>query len=305
MSWGLMDGYFLLHTMYNERPFRIEEASKVLEKPLSATRLDIHRLSKNLALYRLSRGLYTTVDPDKWAGIMVALKRFPGLKPFFEKILPQLDHIDSILLYGSRVRGDSSEESDYDILIVTDGTRLFTEEEGEYLKRQGFEVTDGHITELREDIKNNPVFLVPVLKESWPIFNKKVKRSLLKSFRKENILNDLKDISKDLIKLNHIDDPNDDVKRSMLQLYFSRARHLFLIDTLIRKKEYFKDDWLNQMRKTWSLNNKEITNLFRLYNDIGHNKKPSIRYFNKNIRDKIARGNMEYYNTIIHEIEAR
>jgi len=303
MSWGLVDGYFQLHTTHGESPFTIKEASRALEKSSRATRLELHRLNKNLAISRIDRGRYTTVDPDKWAGLRVSLKRFPGLKPFFEKILPMLPHIDSILLYGSRVRGDSSEESDYDILMVTDGTRLFTEEEGADMKRRGFEVTDGHITELRENIKNNPVFLVPILKESWPIFNKKVKRSLLRSFRNENLLNDLQDISKDLIKLKYVDDPEGDVKRSMLYLHFARSRHLFLIDSLIMEKEYTKGAWLNQMRGIWGLSTQEISNLLKLYKDIEHNEKPRMEYFDKTRRDKISKGNMDYYDSIVRKME--
>jgi predicted nucleotidyltransferase len=304
MSWGLMDGYFKLHTTYGGGPFTIKEASGVLEKPPRATMLDIHRLNKNLALNRIARGRYATVDPDKWAGVMVALKKFPGLRPFFKKILPMLSHIDSILLYGSRVRGDSDEESDYDILIVTDGTRLFTEEEGEELKCQGFEVTDGHITELRENIKNNPVFLVPILKESWPIFNKRAKRSLLRSFRKENLLNDLKDISRNLIELKYIDNPNDDLKRSMLYLYLSRTRHLFLIESLIKNREYSKEEWTNQMRNTWGLSSREVANLLKICKDIEHKKEPNIEFFNKNRLNKVSQGSMNYFNNVVGEMEA-
>lgn len=304
MSWGLFDCYLQLHTTYDGRPFTIKEASGVLVKSQRATRVDVHRLNKNLALNRIGRGLYTTVDPDKWAGIMAALKKMPGLKPFFEKILPMLHRIDSILLYGSRIRGDSTEESDYDILIVTDGTRLFTEEEGKELKIQGFEVTDGHITELRKNIKSNPVYLVPVLKESWPIFNKKVKRSLLKSFRKENILNDLRDIVEDLINLKYVDDPDDDRKRSMLYLYFSRLRHLFLIDSVLHERKFFKKELLNRMRESWNLNDNEIATLHELYRDIEHKKEPDVGYFNKSRMDKMSEGSMNYFNNIFHEMEA-
>ncbi|MEE8400737.1 MAG: nucleotidyltransferase domain-containing protein [Candidatus Hydrothermarchaeaceae archaeon] len=304
MSWGLFDCYLHLHTTCDGRPFTIKEASGVLAKPPGATRVDVHRLSKNLALNRIGRGRYTTVDPDKWAGIMAALKKLPGLKPFFEKILPMLHHIDSILLYGSHIRGDSTKESDYDILIVTDGTRLFTEEEGKELKMKGFEVTDGHITELRKNIKSNPVYLVPLLKESWPIFNKKVKKSLLKSFRKENILNDLRDISEDLINLKYIGDPDDDRKRSMLYLYFSRLRHLFLIDSVLHEKKFFKKELLNRMRESWNLSDNEIAALHKLYRDIEHKKEPDVGYFNKCRMDKMSEGSMNYFNNVFHEMEA-
>lgn len=303
MSWNLMEEYLTLHSEFETTPFKLDDASKVLNKPPGRLRYDMHVLNRNLALNRVERGIYSAVDPDKWAGILTALKKFPGLRPFFQEILPQLPHIDSIMLYGSRVRGDHREDSDYDILIVTDGRLLFSEEDEERLKRQGFQVNEGYETELRQEIREAPVFIVPVLREAWPIFNKRVKRSLLRSYRKENLLKDLSRISDEILQILGADASTPDMRRSILYVSFARGRHLYLMETLLQNRPVSTSDWLERMGGAWQMDRPEIENLHKLYKEIELGRKPSMRYITDKRLQKITEGNARYLSKVVNSFE--
>lgn len=300
MSWGLTEKYFQLYAEYRDSQFTVKEASDTLGKPQRATTLDLHKLSRNMALVRIEKGCYTAVEPDKWAGIMATLQKFPGLRPFFDYIKKDLLHIDSILLYGSRARGDNEIDSDYDIILVTDGSEVLTEEQEEELRKHGFEVTSGHITGLRERIKSNPVFLVPALRESWPIFNGRVKRSLLKSFRRYHMMKDLQDILNDMkgMKYTRIED----LQKSMVYLLFSRARHLFLIDTVMTNREYYKKDFYDSIAKKWNLTLSEVNSIQRAFNAIAHDQDPDLSFFSKSNLEKMVEGNLEYFGHVVEEV---
>jgi len=300
MSWGLTEKYFQLYMEYKDSKFTVKEASETHRKPQRATTLDLHKLAKNLALIRIEKGRYVTVEPDKWAGMMATLQKFPGLRPFFEYIKKDLPHINSILLYGSRARGDSEKDSDYDIILVTDGSEVLTEEQEEELRKQGFEVTSGHITDLRERIKSNPVFLVPALRESWPIFNGKVKRSLLKSFRRYHMMKDLQDILNDMKGMRYT--KIEDLQKSMVYLLFSRARHLFLIDTIMTNREYYKKDFYDALAKKWDLEPSEVKSIQRAFNAIAHDQEPDLSFFSKNNREKMVGGNLEYFGEVVEGV---
>lgn len=302
MSWGLLEEYLMLHGEFETNPFRLDDASRVLNKPSRKLRYDMHVLSRNLALDRVDRGLYATVDPDKWAGITMALKKFPGLKPFFGEIIHLLPHIDSIMLYGSRVRGDHREDSDYDIFIVTDGRFLFTEEEEERLKKQGFQVHEGYETDLRKEIKEHPVFLVPMLKEAWPIFNRRVKRSLLRSYRREYLLKDLKEIGEELLNIAQAEISNRDVKRSIIFMSFARGRHLYLIESLVNNEPFYTHSWLEKMSELWGLKQKHVEELHRLYRGIENEEKPPVRKVMKKTLYKINEGNIKYLKDISNRL---
>lgn len=73
----------------------------------------------------------------------------------FKKLLEKKLHVDQIILFGSRARGDAAPDSDMDILVILDDP---LEEAGEYISECAWEAGFEH-----------GIVIVPVVygKEEW------------------------------------------------------------------------------------------------------------------------------------------
>ncbi len=295
----LSEEYLNLYGEFVSRPFSLEEASRLLGAPARTLRFDVHRMKKNLALEALERGVYRAVEPGKWICLAMAAQRHPGIMPFAKEILPKLPSIESIMLYGSRVRGDNRTDSDYDILIVTDGKPLFSEDEVESLKKRGFEVTVGYESSLRRDVRERPVTIVPILREAWPIFDGRVRGRLLVHYREADLLKDLKELAKSAIENKYVANPNDELKRSLLFLAFSRFRQLYLIELLMDDQVFSIRGWLDRICGIWGLKPLEVQRLYGIYKKIEKGEKPKTGGLTNERLQRMARGNVSYVHDLI------
>ncbi len=296
ISSKLMREYLTMYGEYGTRPFTLKQASGLFGVPPARLRKDVYKLRASYALQGVKHGTYQVTEPEKWIGIGAALQKMPELSPLFKNILPKLRSIESMILYGSRVRGDHRKDSDYDVLVVTDGKGIFAEEEIDELKRQGYELQVSYGSDLKKEVRDRPVSIVPILKEGWPLFNPEVRDRLLGSYRNENLLKDLKTLSSDIIKNKHytLEGLDSEGRRSSLFLSFFSSRQLYLIETLMKGIGFYTLDWLERISEIWSMDNKTVNELHEAYRDIEKDAKA----LKNNTLEQIAVGNVKYLNVV-------
>lgn len=156
-----------------------------LSKPM--LKYELHRLKRACCVYSPSRGRYRFVDPSIWAGVARASERFPRLLELAE--LYSQDGILGIYLYGSWARGEASRSSDYDLFIVV---RDHSCVKGPTQKLSGVDVRMLGLNDVVALIKRDPVQIVPILRESIPVYGGGL-MEYLKSlgFDKERLLGSL------------------------------------------------------------------------------------------------------------------
>lgn len=303
ISSKLMREYLVMYGEYGMRPFTLKQASGLFGMSPARLRKDVYKLRTSYALQGVKHGTYQVTEPEKWVGMGAALQKMPELSPLFKNILPKLRSIESIILYGSRVRGDHRKDSDYDVLIVTDGKGIFTEEEIDELKKQGYELQVSYGSDLKKEVRDHPVSIVPILREGWPLFNPKLRDRLLGSYRKENLLKDMKTLSTDIIKNKHytLEGLDSEGRRSSLFLSLSLSRQLYLIETLMKNRVFYTQDWLEKISETWNIDTKTVNELHKAYKNIEKGTKADAKTLKNNTLEQIAVGNMKYLNMVYTE----
>lgn len=276
MSRSLLEEYINMSIEYGTAPFSLKDASRLVRKPPKIMRNDIYKLKKSLNLVPLGYGKYELVEPGRWINIALTIERFPQLKEFFKRILPKLRGIDMIMLYGSRIRGDYREDSDFDILIVTKDEGVLSEVEIEELEKMGFSIYQGSLSHFIREIRESPIMVVPILIEGQPIFNGHIKTELLRKFRWKNFLKDFEEIGTDLIKYQHSihKGMDDDLKRSILYLTFVRFRHIYLMETLIMNQRYTIKGLLEKLKANWK---GDVERVYNIYRKVHYSKRPNVR----------------------------
>jgi predicted nucleotidyltransferase len=127
-------------------------------------KFEIHRMKRAGCLVALGRGRYRFVRPDLWVSAVQAYDRFPELLEHPEILA--MEGILGIYAYGSRVRGEASEHSDRDLLIlVRDPSRT-----GPVRSPPGVDLKVVGIGEAVRLIKRDPILIVPILRECSPIY---------------------------------------------------------------------------------------------------------------------------------------
>ncbi|MEE8423180.1 MAG: nucleotidyltransferase domain-containing protein [Thermodesulfobacteriota bacterium] len=303
MSNKLMQEYLAIYTEFGTRPFTLKDASGLLGTSSIMLRKDAYKLRENFALRGIKRGTYQATEPEKWIGIAMALLRLPELGPLIQSILPGLQNIESMLLYGSRIRGDFRKDSDYDLLIITDGTDLFTEEEVDLLKKHNFNLRVDYEADLKKDVSERPLSIVPILREGWPLFNAKLRDRLLSFYKKENLLKDLRRLSESIIKNKYhaLDGLKPSARPSSLFLSYSFSRQLYLMEVLMEEVGFNTWDWLERASEIWKLERATVNRLHRVYRDVEKEKKVDGRVLKNSVLGKMAIGNDRYLNMLMEK----
>jgi predicted nucleotidyltransferase len=194
-------------------------------------------------------------------------------KEIFDILDDYLEDIIGVYLTGSYSRGEQREDSDIDIIAISNNTRK--------------EITSGRynvsiipLYTIEKTLKNNPLMILPRLIEAKPITN----LGLLDKFKEIKISKELfKDFIKDterIIKINEeLIDLEDSSKKYLEsnELIYSlllRLRGIYLIKCILYRKKYSNLHFLNFLKKSVG---KDYLNVYEVYRLIKEGKETNIK----------------------------
>ena len=140
------------------------------------------------------------------------------------KILePYLENILGVYLYGSYARGEQRQDSDIDLLVISN--KKFK------IKEKGFGIIILKADEIKEAIKIAPVLMYSALTEAKPIINSKLLNELKKNYKPK--VKDFKEYIKETRNIININE-------ELLSPYsiILRLRGIYIIEKLLFGKNY-------------------------------------------------------------------
>ena len=202
--------------------------------------------------------------PKKWINekvLIVRLEKKSIKEEILQRLYPHLDKIMGVFLYGSQARGEVTENSDVDVLVIA-------KEKFKMEKEENFEFIVISEDSLSDAIKTNPLMLYSIFKEAKSIINEeyldrlrqiKINPVLFKPFiqtTKESIKSD-----EEIIELDK--KTGETISNSVLYSLILRLRGIFIINGLLNEENYsnslFKK-WINHKCK---INYEEVYSIYQ------------------------------------------
>lgn len=209
--------------------------------------------------------------PREYKGRQVLIVLPEGIEEIKKRVLTRLvDFMPNVLgvyLYGSYARGESTRESDIDLLVIA-------EKKDDRIKAC-FEDIDVRVLTLesvKNSIRNFPVPIVPILREAEVFLNP----LLLEELKQEKIdfrklkwhFQDIKRIIKITEMFIDIDDK--DIDTHNIYSLIMRARVLFMIECLLKNK-IFSNEVVKKKLLGYGLNEGVFNNYYQIYQRIRDN----------------------------------
>lgn len=233
-------------------------------------------LLKNVSKWGNSAGVLL---PREWIGNQVKIvlidRTLEIKKEVFNILDSYLNDILGVYLTGSYVRGEQEDDSDIDIIAISNKTK-------KDIVSGRYNVSILTLDSLKKTLEKNPILILPRLNEAKPIFNQplleelKATRVSVKSFNE--YLNECKRIiriNKGLLSLNEDQSPEYLDSPEIIYSIILRLRGVFLIKSIIDKRPYSKKGFLDWLKKL--IEEKELKNSYENYKAIRDNKKAKCK----------------------------
>ena len=213
--------------------------------------------------------------PKDWLGEEIIITRIETPKLSIEEeiiniLLPNLEKVIAVFLYGSYARDEQTKNSDIDALVIV-------KEKFKIDSVKRFDVSLLELSEARKAVRKNP-FIYSIIKESKAIIND----YLLDELRKENkdfrifikwyaktTLDNINS-SKELIELDRMESEYLD-SYSVIYSTMLRLRGIFLINSVLENKEFSNSIFKKYMTKF--ISESEYKKIYSIYRDVRDNKK--------------------------------
>ena len=197
--------------------------------------------------------------PKYWLGSEITLIK-PKQRSVKEKIIsliePYFDSILGVYLYGSHARGEQREDSDIDLLIISDKNLK--------LKADGFEIYCLQEKMLERAVSLEPVLIYSMLAEAKPIINSALLETIRKKYKpkKADFSKFLKECTT-FYKINKEAIANEKDKtysgEAIVYSLMLRLRGLFIINSLLSGETYTNKIFLSWLStKLPDMNSKSI-----------------------------------------------
>jgi predicted nucleotidyltransferase len=205
--------------------------------------------------------------PKEWVNedvLIVRIEKKTIKQDILELLMPNLDKVIGVFLYGSHSRGESSEDSDIDILVIA-------REKFNVEKRQGIDLIVLPEKEIDNAIKINPILLYSIFKEAKPIINEdyllrlkriKLNKSYFKQFLEQTV-NSIKS-SEEILELDK--QTGKFVSNSIIYSLILRLRGIFIINTLLSNQDFSNFKFSKWIRSN-EINYSSVYDVYRKVRD--------------------------------------
>ncbi|HLC63010.1 MAG TPA: DUF2080 family transposase-associated protein [Candidatus Nanoarchaeia archaeon] len=183
--------------------------------------------------------------PKAWIGreVVITLPKRSLKEEILDFLLPSLENIQGIYLYGSHARNEQEEGSDIDILIIAD--------EKFSIERKGFEISIVTKEGFIQNMQSNP-FLVLIVKEAKPILNKKLLEELKSSIPKHLDKSFVLETIRSVIKINEefISQENENFQNyACIYSLMLRLREMYMLKCIEKNISYHKKQFKEELKR--------------------------------------------------------
>lgn len=205
--------------------------------------------------------------PKEWVGQEVVIVKSPLKEELIKILSPYLEHIIGVYLYGSYARGEQTEESDIDVLVIAD-KKFKIREKGR------FDIIVINKEIIDEAPKINPILWFSMLRDAKPIINEALlfemqKKSIdIKLF--QDFIKSTKESQKSNKELIELDKKTKDVSSAVIYSLILRLRGIFLINKLLNNQKFN-----NELFRKWLINKTKIdfNKVYKIYRAVRDDKK--------------------------------
>lgn len=215
--------------------------------------------------------------PKEWlngkARIELVEKPLDIKQDILEILSPYLEDIIGVYLVGSYARGEQTNESDVDVIVITKNTK-------KELASGKYHISISTLRGIMQTIKSYPEIVLPRLSEAVTILNPEIIEELKKiKITKKSFKNFIED-SERIIKINKefidLDKLDGEILESISVVYslILRLRGILLIKCLLNNKKYSK-----KMFEKWILkviNKEDFRKIYEIYMAERDKKKSGI-----------------------------
>lgn len=150
------------HEKFGKGRFTSAQFASLHGISIPSAKVLIHRLGKSGQALRAGRGEYVLVSPANFMKLEELERKKGKLHPLAMELFRMFPELSALVLYGSQVRGDADEYSDYDVLLILPEKNVETAEVREKIgKMLGIKL---HLTIYSERGYGNAVLSEPYLR---------------------------------------------------------------------------------------------------------------------------------------------
>lgn len=227
-------------------------------------------ITKTVKKYGNSGGVYLPAD---WIGgtVQIRLAEEP-LDPRKDLLSLPLEHIVSIILYGSYARGEMEKDSDIDLILVVDDPEIKVSSE----LRQKYDIQIKTVQQIKNTMNRDPIFHKSIKDSSMAIIN----RQFLDSLKSETNL----DMSGIKIRIELAQSSLSIVKsfaenyEDLTDMAYSIIMHLkemLIIDCLFSNRKYTTKLLMKEILK--HISPSDAYDVMNAYRSIRDNKKYTVK----------------------------
>ena len=216
--------------------------------------------------------------PKEWMGNQVKVilidRTLEIKKEALNLLEPYLEDILGVYLAGSYARAEQEKNSDIDIIAISGKTK-------KEIVSGKYNLSIIPLESVKRTLDKNPLLILPRLNESKVILNKalleelkdvKIQKNSFKEFIEEceRVIR----INKEIIELDKEQGKNSIDSAEVIYSLILRLRGIFLANTLVNKKKYYKKDFLSVLDQEIEVNSDKI---YSIYNSVKNNKKVKVK----------------------------